>query len=125
MRISDWSSDVCSSDMLAHPDNAYRLLREQQQLALGEHEGTKGTGKHVSERYRLRRFGRGGFVQIAMRAGVPVIPIAVVGAEAAMPILSNSPALAKLFGLPHFPTTANRWEARRVGKACARTCRYR
>src|SRR3546814_10108848 len=94
MRISDWSSDVCSSDMLAHPDNAYRLLREQQQLALVFPEGTKGTGKHVSERYRLRRFGRGGFVQIAMRAGVPVIPIAVVGAEEAMPILYKSPALA-------------------------------
>src|SRR3546814_7725579 len=99
MRISDWSSDVCSSDMLAHPDNAYRFLREQQQLALVFPEGTKGTGKHVSERYRLRRFGRGGFVQIAMRAGVPVIPIAVVGAEEAMPILYKSPALAKLFGL--------------------------
>src|SRR3546814_11057116 len=55
--------------VLAHPDNAYRLLREQQQLALVFPEGTKGTGKHVSERYRLRRFGRGGFVQIAIRAG--------------------------------------------------------
>ncbi|HEY9558220.1 MAG TPA: lysophospholipid acyltransferase family protein [Acidimicrobiales bacterium] len=93
--------------VLAHPDNAYRLLREQQQLALVFPEGTKGTGKHVSERYRLRRFGRGGFVQIAMRAGVPVIPIAVVGAEEAMPILYKSPALAKLFGLPYFPITAN------------------
>jgi 1-acyl-sn-glycerol-3-phosphate acyltransferase len=66
--------------VLAHPDNAYRLLREQGQLALVFPEGTKGTGKHYRERYQLRRFGRGGFVQIAMRAGVPVIPIAVVGA---------------------------------------------
>jgi 1-acyl-sn-glycerol-3-phosphate acyltransferase len=93
--------------VLAHPDNAYRLLREQQQLALVFPEGTKGTGKLYSERYQLRRFGRGGFVQIAMRAGVPIIPIAVVGAEEAMPILWKSPQLAKLLGLPYLPVTAN------------------
>ncbi|MGH9085415.1 MAG: lysophospholipid acyltransferase family protein [Acidimicrobiales bacterium] len=93
--------------VLAHPDNAYRLLREQQQLALVFPEGTKGTGKTFDERYQLRRFGRGGFVQIAMRAGVPVIPIAVVGAEEAMPILWKSPQLAKLLGIPYFPITAN------------------
>jgi 1-acyl-sn-glycerol-3-phosphate acyltransferase len=93
--------------VLAHPDNAYRLLREQQQLALVFPEGTKGTGKTYGERYQLRRFGRGGFVQIAMRAGVPVIPIAVVGAEEAMPILWKSPQLAKLLGLPYVPITAN------------------
>ena len=93
--------------VLAHPDNAYRLLREQQQLALVFPEGTKGTGKTYGERYQLRRFGRGGFVQIAMRAGVPIIPIAVVGAEEAMPILWKSPQLAKLLGLPYVPITAN------------------
>jgi 1-acyl-sn-glycerol-3-phosphate acyltransferase len=93
--------------VLAHPDNAYRLLREQEQLALVFPEGTKGTGKTYGERYQLRRFGRGGFVQIAMRAGVPIVPIAVVGAEEAMPILWKSPQLAKLLGLPYFPITAN------------------
>jgi 1-acyl-sn-glycerol-3-phosphate acyltransferase len=93
--------------VLAHPDNAYRLLREQQQLALVFPEGTKGTGKTYGERYQLRRFGRGGFVQIAMRAGVPIIPIAVVGAEEAMPILWKSPQLAKLLGIPYVPLTAN------------------
>ncbi|MDQ2648722.1 MAG: acyltransferase family protein [Actinomycetota bacterium] len=93
--------------VLAHPDNAYRLLREQQQLALVFPEGTKGTGKTYGERYQLRRFGRGGFVQIAMRAGVPIIPIAVVGAEEAMPILFKSAPLAKLLGLPYVPITAN------------------
>jgi 1-acyl-sn-glycerol-3-phosphate acyltransferase len=93
--------------VLAHPDNAYRLLREQHQLALVFPEGTKGTGKTYGERYQLRRFGRGGFVQIAMRAGVPVVPIAVVGAEEAMPILWKSPQLAKLLGLPYLPLTAN------------------
>ncbi|MGV3759454.1 MAG: lysophospholipid acyltransferase family protein [Actinomycetota bacterium] len=93
--------------VLAHPDNAYRLLREQQQLALVFPEGTKGTGKAYGDRYQLRRFGRGGYVQIAMRAGVPIVPIAVVGAEEAMPILWKSPQLAKLTGLPYVPLTAN------------------
>jgi len=91
----------------AHPDNAYRLLREQSQLVLTFPEGSKGPGKHFSERYQLRRFGRGGFVQIAMRAGVPIIPIAVVGAEESMPIVYRSTALAKLTGMPYFPITAN------------------
>ncbi|GIU89085.1 MAG: hypothetical protein KatS3mg010_0184 [Acidimicrobiia bacterium] len=91
----------------AHPDNAYRLLHDEQQLALVFPEGTKGTGKHYSERYRLRRFGRGGFVEIAMRAGVPVIPIAVVGAEESMPIVFKSNRLAKLLNIPYFPVTAN------------------
>jgi 1-acyl-sn-glycerol-3-phosphate acyltransferase len=91
----------------AHPDNAYRLLREQGQLVLIFPEGSKGPGKLYTERYHLRRFGRGGFVQTAMRAGVPVVPIAVVGAEESMPILYKSGALAKLLGVPYFPITAN------------------
>ncbi|GIU85137.1 MAG: hypothetical protein KatS3mg008_1912 [Acidimicrobiales bacterium] len=93
--------------VVAHPDNAYRLLREQGQLVLVFPEGSKGPAKHVSRRYRLRRFGRGGFVEIAMRAGVPVVPIAVVGAEESMPIVWNNQFLAKLLGLPYFPVTAN------------------
>jgi 1-acyl-sn-glycerol-3-phosphate acyltransferase len=91
----------------AHPDNAYRLLREEQQLALVFPEGTKGTGKLYTERYRLRRFGRGGFVEIAMRAGVPIVPIAVVGSEEAMPILYKNATLAHLLGVPYAPLTAN------------------
>lgn len=93
--------------VLAHPDNAYRLLREQEQLALVFPEGTKGTGKTYGERYQLRRFGRGGFVQIAMRAGVPVVPMAVVGSEESMPILFKNNQLAKLLGVPYVPITAN------------------
>jgi 1-acyl-sn-glycerol-3-phosphate acyltransferase len=91
----------------ANPHNAYRLLREQRQLALVFPEGTKGTSKPYTERYQLRRFGRGGFVEIAMRAGVPVVPIAVVGAEESMPILFNIPRLAKALGVPYVPVTAN------------------
>lgn len=91
----------------AHPDNAYRLLRDDQQLALVFPEGSKGPGKRYSERYKLRRFGRGGFVETAMRAGVPVVPIAVVGAEESMPIVYKSRVLAKLLGVPYAPVTAN------------------
>jgi 1-acyl-sn-glycerol-3-phosphate acyltransferase len=91
----------------AHPENAYRLLREQNQFVLVFPEGTKGTGKPYTERYQLRRFGRGGFVEIAMRAGVPVVPIAVVGAEESMPILFKVPAISKVLRIPYFPVTAN------------------
>src|SRR5438067_2711429 len=91
----------------AHPENAYRLLREQQELVLVFPEGSKGPGKTFAERYQLRRFGRGGFVEIAMRAGVPVVPIAVVGAEESMPIMFKIPSAAKALGIPYFPVTAN------------------
>jgi 1-acyl-sn-glycerol-3-phosphate acyltransferase len=91
----------------AHPENAYRLLHDDQQLVLVFPEGTKGTGKLYRDRYKLHRFGRGGFVEIAMRSGVPVVPIAVVGAEESMPIVWKSPRLAKLLNIPYFPVTAN------------------
>jgi len=91
----------------ARPDNAYRLLHDQRQLALVFPEGTKGPSKSFTDRYQLRRFGRGGFVEIAMRAGVPVVPIAVVGSEETMPIVMRLPAVAKALGLPYFPVTAN------------------
>jgi 1-acyl-sn-glycerol-3-phosphate acyltransferase len=91
----------------ARPANAYRLLKEQGQLVLDFPEGTKGPSKSFTDRYQLRRFGRGGFVEIAMRAGVPVIPIAVTGSEETMPVVFRIPAVAKLLGLPYFPVTAN------------------
>ncbi len=91
----------------ARPANAYRLLKEQRQLALVFPEGTKGPSKSFTDRYQLRRFGRGGFVEIAMRAGVPVIPIAVIGSEEAMPVIMRVPTLAKALGVPYFPITAN------------------
>ena len=93
--------------VVAHPDNAYRLLREQNQLVLVFPEGSKGPGKLYKDRYQLRRFGRGGFVEIAMRAGVPIVPIAVVGAEESMPVVFKSNTIAKLTGLPYMPITAN------------------
>jgi 1-acyl-sn-glycerol-3-phosphate acyltransferase len=68
-------------------------------------EGRKGTEKLFKDRYRLRRFGRGGFVEAAMRARAPIVPIAVVGAEEAMPIFAHIPALQRLTGLIYFPIT--------------------
>jgi 1-acyl-sn-glycerol-3-phosphate acyltransferase len=88
----------------ASPYNALRLL-EQDQLVAVFPEGVKGTGKPYSERYRLQRFGRGGFVEIALRAGAPIVPVAVVGSEEIYPKLADVPALARLIGAPFFPVT--------------------
>jgi 1-acyl-sn-glycerol-3-phosphate acyltransferase len=87
----------------AHPANAQRLLRDEQRLALVFPEGQKGSRKLYWQRYKLRRFGRGGFVRTAMRAGVPIVPVAVMGAEEAMPIFAHVPLLQRLTGLIYFP----------------------
>lgn len=68
-------------------------------------EGFKGTGKLYSERYKLQRFGRGGFVSAALRTGTPIIPCSIVGAEETYPMLANADYLARLLGLPYFPIT--------------------
>jgi 1-acyl-sn-glycerol-3-phosphate acyltransferase len=87
----------------AHPANAQRLLDDEGRLALVFPEGQKASRKLYWQRYRLRRFGRGGFVKTAIRAGVPIVPIAVVGAEEAMPIFAHVPLLQRLTGLIYFP----------------------
>jgi 1-acyl-sn-glycerol-3-phosphate acyltransferase len=87
----------------AHAANAQRLLRDEQRLVLVFPEGQKGSRKLYWQRYRLRRFGRGGFVRTAMRAGVPIVPTAVIGAEEAMPIFAHVPLLQRLTGLIYFP----------------------
>src|SRR4051794_29909519 len=89
----------------AHPANVHRLLCDEQQLVLVFPEGRKGTEKLFKDRYKLRRFGRGGFVEAAMRAGVPIVPIAVVGAEEAMPTFAHVSVLKRLTGLIYFPIT--------------------
>ncbi len=90
--------------VVASPYNALRLL-EQDQLVAVFPEGVKGTGKPFAERYRLQRFGRGGFVEIALRAGAPIVPVAVVGSEEIYPKLGEVPALARALGAPFFPVT--------------------
>jgi 1-acyl-sn-glycerol-3-phosphate acyltransferase len=90
--------------VVASPFNAMRLL-EQDHLVAVFPEGVKGTGKPYSERYRLQRFGRGGFVEIALRTGAPIVPVAVVGSEEIYPKLADLPAVARLIGAPYFPVT--------------------
>jgi 1-acyl-sn-glycerol-3-phosphate acyltransferase len=88
----------------ASPYNAIRLL-EQDELVGVFPEGVKGTGKDFRDRYRLQRFGRGGFVELALRTGSPIVPVAVVGSEEIYPKLGESRALARLTGAPFFPIT--------------------
>lgn len=89
---------------VGHPDDTRRLL-ERDELVLVFPEGTRGTGKRFRDRYRLRRFSRGGFVATAIRARAPIIPISVVGSEEIYPMVGDLSPVAKLFGLPYFPVT--------------------
>ena len=90
--------------VVASPYNAIRLL-EQGHLVMVFPEGAKGAGKPFSERYRLQRFGRGGFVELALRTGAPIVPVAVVGSEEIYPKLGESRLLARLTGAPYVPLT--------------------
>ena len=89
---------------LASVENGTRLLEEDQLVAVYP-EGIKGVGKLYKDRYRLARFGRGGFVRMALRAQAPIIPVSVVGAEETYMSLYKSEAIAKLIGFPFFPIT--------------------
>jgi 1-acyl-sn-glycerol-3-phosphate acyltransferase len=89
----------------AHPANVHRLLHDERQLVLVFPEGRKGTEKLYRDRYRLRRFGRGGFVEAAMRAEAQLVPTCVVGAEEAMPVFAQLDLVRRLTGLLYFPIT--------------------
>jgi 1-acyl-sn-glycerol-3-phosphate acyltransferase len=88
----------------ASPANAHALLRAGQLVGVFP-EGFKGIGKPFAERYQLRRFGRGGFAATAIRAGVPLVPCAIVGAEEIYPMIGNAKPIADLLRLPYFPIT--------------------
>jgi 1-acyl-sn-glycerol-3-phosphate acyltransferase len=89
----------------AHPANVHRLLYDERELVLVFPEGRKGTEKLYKDRYRLRRFGRGGFVEAAMRAEAKIVPVCVVGAEEAMPVFAQLDIMKRLTGLLYFPVT--------------------
>jgi 1-acyl-sn-glycerol-3-phosphate acyltransferase len=93
-----------TGNTLAHNADA-RMLLENDELVLVFPEGAKGTGKAYRDRYRLRRFGRGGFVEVALRTRSPIIPISIVGSEEIHPNLAEVPGLARLLGLPYAPIT--------------------
>jgi len=88
----------------AKPENATSLL-ERDELVMAFPEGVKGTGKPFSQRYRLQRFGRGGFVEVALRTRSPIVPVAIVGSEEIYPKLAESGPLARLIGAPFVPIT--------------------
>jgi 1-acyl-sn-glycerol-3-phosphate acyltransferase len=89
---------------LACVEDAERMLSGGELVGVWP-EGFKGIGKPFSERYKLQRFGRGGFVSAALRTGVPIIPLSVVGAEEIYPLVGNVPSLARLLGVPYIPIT--------------------
>ena len=93
-----------SGHIRADPDEAQRLLAADELVGVFP-EGFKGIGKPFSERYRLRRFGRGGFARTAVQAGAPIVPCAIVGAEEIYPMIGNADVLAKALRLPYFPVT--------------------
>ncbi|HSA50508.1 MAG TPA: lysophospholipid acyltransferase family protein [Yinghuangia sp.] len=93
-----------SGHTLACHADAERLLRQGELVGVWP-EGFKGLGKPFKDRYKLQRFGRGGFVSAALRTGVPIVPCAIVGAEEIYPMIGNFRTLARLLGLPYFPVT--------------------
>ena len=89
---------------LATAADAERLLRQGELVGVYP-EGFKGVGKPFGERYKLQRFGRGGFVAAALRTGVPIVPCSIVGAEEIYPLIGNISVIARLLGAPYFPVT--------------------
>lgn len=88
----------------ANPANLTRLLQQDQPVMVFP-EGTKGFGKPFTDRYQLQRFGRGGFVEVALETGAPIVPVAVVGSEEIYPKLGEAPILARAIGAPYVPVT--------------------
>jgi 1-acyl-sn-glycerol-3-phosphate acyltransferase len=93
-----------SGNTLAVEEDAFRLLDRGDLLGVFP-EGYKGLGKPYRERYRLQRFGRGGFIEIALRARVPIVPVSIVGSEEIAPMIFDVRPLARLLGFPYFPVT--------------------
>lgn len=93
-----------SGNTLACEEDAERLLAAGELVGVWP-EGYKGLGKPFRERYRLRRFGRGGFVELALRTGTPIVPVAVVGSEEIYPMIGNLRRVGRLLGLPYLPVT--------------------
>jgi 1-acyl-sn-glycerol-3-phosphate acyltransferase len=93
-----------AGNTLACNADAERLLNSDEVVGVFP-EGFKGIGKPFSERYKLQRFGRGGFVSAALRTGAPIIPCSIVGAEEIYPMVANLKSLARVLGLPYLPVT--------------------
>jgi 1-acyl-sn-glycerol-3-phosphate acyltransferase len=90
--------------VVACDEDAFELIRRGELVGVFP-EGFKGVGKGWSERYKLQRFGRGGYIEVALRTRTPIVPVAIVGAEEAYPMIGNAKLLAKALGFPYFPIT--------------------
>lgn len=93
-----------SGNVVACDEDALELIRRGQLVGVFP-EGYKGTGKGWRERYKLQRFGRGGFVELALKTRTPIVPVAIIGAEEAFPMIANAKVIAKTLGFPYFPIT--------------------
>ncbi len=93
-----------AGNVVACDEDTFELIRRGELVGVFP-EGYKGVGKGWQERYKLQRFGRGGFIEVALRARVPIVPVAIVGAEEAYPMIANLRSFAKMFGFPYFPVT--------------------
>jgi 1-acyl-sn-glycerol-3-phosphate acyltransferase len=91
-------------EVRACPENGERLLMRDELVGVFP-EGVKGVGKFFRDRYRLARFGRGGFVKLALRTRSPIIPVAIVGAEEIHPMIASMNFVGRPFGLPFMPIT--------------------
>jgi 1-acyl-sn-glycerol-3-phosphate acyltransferase len=89
---------------LACSPDAERMLCDGEVVGVFP-EGFKGVGKRYTDRYKLQRFGRGGFVAAALRTGAPIVPVSIVGAEEIYPLIGDIKPLARLLGIPYFPVT--------------------
>ncbi|MBX7159891.1 MAG: acyltransferase family protein [Acidimicrobiia bacterium] len=95
-----------AANTVANEVDALRMLQEGEIVAAFP-EGSRGLGKSFKDRYRLQRFRRNTFVEVALQTGAPIIPVGIVGAEETYPSITDVPVLARLFGLPYFALTAN------------------
>jgi len=100
--LQPWLREM--GEVRACPENGERLLKRDELVGVFP-EGVKGIGKRFQDRYRLARFGRGGFVRLALRTGAPIIPISVVGAEEIHPNIARLDFIGRPLGLPYFPLT--------------------
>jgi 1-acyl-sn-glycerol-3-phosphate acyltransferase len=95
------------STLACNPD-AERLMSSGELVGVWP-EGFKGIGKPFRDRYKLQRFGRGGFVSAALRTGSPIIPCSIVGAEEIYPKIGDLKPLARLFGAPYCSRCSAPW----------------
>jgi len=79
-------------------DDAKELLRRGHLIGVFP-EGEHGFMKPVWEAYRVGRLGRGGFADLAQDAGVPIVPVAIIGSEEVHPAVMVSKRLAQLVRL--------------------------